>query len=1022
LSAPVAPSGHATYPDLATDRDNRSVAKRVSSPELIGRTEELAALTAALERAGTGEFGAILIAGEAGVGKTRLVAELERHAATADGRVLAGDCIELAEGELPFAPLTAALRPLARELGPAELDALPGREELARLLPELGDTGERWISRDSALDEPLAQARLFEVLLALFTRLGEAGPVVLTIEDLHWADRSTRDFLSFLIRNAHDARLLLVCTYRSDELHRRHPLRPFVAELDRRAVVERVDLAPLSREELRGLLVAILGEEPSEALVGDMFERTDGNPFFAEELIAASAECAEIPATLRDALMVRVEALPQQARDILRVAAAAGRNVSHPLLAEVCELGGSELDEALREAVSSNVLVQDGDHYSFRHALVREAVSSDMLPGERTKLHAELAEALEADPSLGEGRAGAAAEVAHHWWEAKRLPEALSSTVAASRAAEEVYAFPEAHRFLEHALEIWDQVDDAEQRAGADRAEIFARASENANLIGELGRSVALARKAIELVDDDPVRLALLHERLGRYLWVTGDAEAALASYHEAVDLMPPEPPSAELARVLAAHGQILMLRGRPRESRRRCEQAIEVARSVGARAEEGHALNTLGVDISSLGDRKTGIAHLREAKRIVEELGWIDEIGRVYVNLSEEIDWDGRTADAVELTLEGAEAMQRLGARSYVVFLETEAAQRLVRLGRLDDADRAVRRALESGASGLGAAIGGDAEADVALARGDIATAREALGRAQSGLGRTRDSMYYGPTAAIEVEVALAESPEEAVRAFEAALERLWGEEYAFSTARLYARGIRAYAELAERARALGEDAALAAAERAATAALERFDSVLEPRLYEEGSPAPAPLAHRDVAAAELSRVAGRSDADAWAVAAERWEALAMPLERAYAEWRQAEALLLAGRARSEAGDLLSRAAASTREAGATALLGEIESLARRARLSLDGVQPVAAEDGDRDAADRLGLTERESEVLELVAQGCTNREIGEALFISQKTASVHVSRILGKLGVRGRVEAATKAQALGLVTVARS
>ncbi len=396
-----------------------------------------------------------------------------------------------------------------------------------------------------------------------------------------------------------------------------------------------------------------------------------------------------------------------------------------------------------------------------------------MLPGERTKLHAELAEALEADPSLGEGRAGAAAEVAHHWWEAKRLPEALSSTVAASRAAEEVYAFPEAHRFLEHALEIWDQVDDAEQRAGADRAEIFARAAENANLIGELARSVALARKAIELVDDDPVRLALLHERLGRYLWVTGDAEASLASYHEAVDLMPPEPPSAELARVLAAHGQILMLRGRPRESRRRCEQAIEVARSVGARAEEGHALNTLGVDISSLGDRKTGIAHLREAKRIVEELGWIDEIGRVYVNLSEEIDWDGRTADAVELTLEGAEAMRRLGARSYVVFLETEAAQRLVRLGRLDDADRAVRRVLESGAYGLGAAIGGDAEADVALARGDIAAAREALGRAQSGLGRTRDSMYYGPTAAIEVEVALAESPEEAVRAFEAALER---------------------------------------------------------------------------------------------------------------------------------------------------------------------------------------------------------------------------------------------------------
>ena len=999
------------------------MAKRVSSPELIGRTEELAALTGALERAATGEFGAILIAGEAGVGKTRLVAELERHAATADARVLAGDCIELAEGVLPFAPLTAALRPLARELGPAELDALPGREELARLLPELGDTGERWISRDAVLDEPLAQSRLFEVLLGLFTRLGADGPVVLAIEDLHWADRSTRDFLAFLIRNAGHARLLLVCTYRSDELHRRHPLRPFLVELERRAVVERLDLAPLSREELRGLLVELLDEPPTEALVADLFARTDGNPFFAEELLAASDECDEIPATLRDALMVRVEALPRQARDILRVAAAAGRRVSHRLLVEVCALDDAELDDALREAVSSNVLVQDGDDYSFRHALVREVVSFDMLPGERTKLHVQLAEALTRDPSLGAGRTGTAVgEIAHHWWEARRLPEALSSYLAASAAAEEVYAFAEAHRYLEHVLEVWDEVDDAEERAGTDRAEVLARAAQNANMIGELARSVALARQAIELVDDDTVRLALLHERLGRYLWITGDAEGALASYHEAVDLMPAQPRTAELAMVLAAHGQILLLRGRPHESRRRCEQAIEVARSVGARAEEGHALNTLGVDISSLGDRKTGIAHLREAKRIAEELGWIDEIGRVYVNLSEEIDWDGRTAEAAELALEGAEVMRRLGSRANAAFLETEGAQRLVRLGRVEEAERAVRRLLESGAYGLGAAICGDAEADIALARGDVAKASEALGRARSGLGRMRDSMFYGPTAAIEVQVALAESPEAAVRLFEDVLDRISGEEYAFSTARLYARGVRAYAEVAERARTLGDEEALAAAERGAAAALERFDAVLAPERYDEGTPAAEPLAHRAVAAAELTRLSGRSDPESWAAAAERWEALAMPLERAYAEWRQAEALLLAGRARSEAGDLLSRAAASTREAGATALLGEIQSLARRARLSLDGAQPVAAEDGDRDAADRLGLTGRESEVLELVAQGCTNREIGEALFISEKTASVHVSRILGKLGVRGRVEAATKAQALGLVTVARS
>lgn len=1014
----------------ATSGDNPLVAKRVSSPELIGRAEELAVLATARERAAAGEFGAILVAGEAGVGKTRLVGEMQRRAGESGARIMVGECVELAEGELPFAPLTAALRPLARDLGPAELDALPGREELARLLPELGDSGSAWTGHDSALREPLAQSRLFEVLLGLLTRLGEEGPVVLVIEDLHWADRSTRDFLSFLIRNARDARLLVVCTYRSDELHRRHPLRPFLAELERRAAVERVELAPLSRDELRALLAGILEEAPPEPLVGELFERSDGNPFFAEELLAASTDRRAIPETLRDALMVRVEALSPQARDLLRVAAAAGRSVSHRLVAEVAGLPDPELDDGLRAAVAGQILVQEGDTYAFRHALVREAVAADVLPGERTKLHTALAEALTADPSLGDGAAGAgSAELAYHWWQARRLPEALTTSIEAGLAAERVYAFAEAHRHFENALEIWDEVSDGDSRASIDRAEVIGRAAENANLIGEFGRAVALARSAIEVIDraGDPVRSALQHERLGRYLWVSGEPQAALESYHEAVDLMPPEPPTPELARVLGAHAQILMLRGHPRESRARCEQAIEVARTVGARAEEGHALDTLGVDVSSLGDRARGIELLTEAKAIAEEIGWVDEIGRVYVNLSEEIDWDGRTADAVELTLEGAEAMRRLGARSYVVFLETEAAHRLYRLGRLEEADRAVRRVREAGVHGLGSAICGDAEADLAIARGDVEEATAALRRSRQALGQTRDSMFFGPSAATEVELALLrDDPRDAVATFERLLEEIaGGEEYVFSVARLYARGLCAYADLAERARTSGDHAALEEAEAGAGAALERFDAVLAPERHEEGDPSPAAIAHRAVAEAEASRVAGRSDPGAWETAARRWAELAMPLERAYANWRAAEALLLAGEDRGTAAELLSDAATTTAEAGASALLGRIQALARRARVELSVPKPPPDDDAraaDEAPADRFGLTDRELEVLELVADGRTNREIGEALFISDKTASVHVSRILAKLEVRSRVEAATAATRLGLVSEARS
>jgi DNA-binding CsgD family transcriptional regulator len=1010
---------------VVTGGDNPLVAKRVSSPDLIGREGELATLAEAVQRAADGEFGAILVAGEAGVGKTRLVAEMQRGAAETGARILTGDCIELAEGELPFAPLTAALRPVARDLGPAEIDALPGREELARLWPELGDPGKGWISRDSALDEPLSQSRLFEALLAMLSRLGEHGPVVLAIEDLHWADRSTRDFLSFLVRNAQGASLLLVCTYRSDELHRRHPLRPFLAELERRPRVERIELAPLSRDELRALIDGVLGEPPDQELLTDLFERSDGNPFFAEELLAASGDGGAIPETLRDALMVRVEALTGPGRGVLRAAAAAGRRVNHRLLAEAADLQDAELDGALRDAVANQVLVQDGDTYAFRHALVREVVVSDLLPGERSKLHVKLAEALTVDPSLGDCGAGTEqAEVAYHWLEGRRLPEALVALVEAGRAAEELYAFPEAHRHLENALEIWDEVEDAEQRAGIDHAEVMCRAAENANMTGELGRAVALGTKAVEMIDSDrdPVRSALQRERLGRYLWVSGESEAAVESYHEAVELMPAEPPTPELARVLAAHGQILMLRGRPRDSRARCEQAIEVARSIGARAAEGHALNTLGVNISTLGDREKGIECLLEAKRIAEELGWIDEIGRVYVNLSEEIDWDGRTAEAVELTLQGADTMRGLGARAYVVFLEMEAAHRLFRLGRLAEADRLVRGVSEREARGLGAGLCGDAEADLALARGDADAAAAALHRSRQALGSTRDSMFFGPSAATEVELALLRGrPDEAAAAFEDAIDSVTGAEYTFSMARLYARGTKAYAELAERARALGDADALAHAELKASEAVERFDSILAPQRHELGAPVPVAITFRAVCDGEMSRLAGRSDPDAWRTAAERWSELEMPLERGYAEWRTAEALLLGDGDRDEVRELLSRASATGRETGASQLLAEVEGLARRARITLPEVADQIAGDGDgtaaASAADKLGLTERELEVLELVAEGCTNREIGERLFISEKTASVHVSRILAKLDVRSRVEAATTAHRLGIV-----
>ena len=983
--------------------------RRVTSPDFVGRGPELAALVDALERASGGEFAAVLVAGESGVGKSRLLNEFQEIAAARDARVLAGDCVALAEGELPYAPVRSALRALAREDADALGELLGhGRRELARLVPELADAGP---APQPDAGEPLGQARLFELLSAVLARLAQTRPVALAIEDVHWADRSTLDFLAFLLTTTRRERLLLVCTYRTDALHRGHPLRPFLAMHARPPSVERIELRPFTLDEAGAQVQGILGARPDPELVERVHQRTEGNAFFTEELLAASGRAAELPASLRDTLLLRIDVLSPPAQKVLRLAAAHGRVVTHRLLAVVCELPEPELSDALREATAHHVLVAaDDEAYAFRHALLYETLAADLLPGERATLHLAFAGALEREPGLSSRDARVAAELYTHWLGARRLPEALSAAVRAGAEAHEVYAFAEASHHLERALELWDQVADAEERAGTDRAELYRRAAEDAHLSGEAGRAVALARAAIELVDPaaDPVRAALQHVRLGSYLWVNGDVDEASSSYLRAVELMPADPPTRELARTLGAHGQILMLRGRVPESRLRCEQAIEVARGIGARAEESHALNTLGVDLATLGDRGRGIDYLLDAKAVAEELGSNEGTGRAYVNLTEMLDWDGRLRESVELTLEGEEAMRSFGARRSVIFLGNEVTLRLLRLGRPQAAEQALARVRDARPSGFAEAVHHAGEAELACLRGEFDKAQEAARRSRLGLGGMRDAMYFGPTAATEVETHRAAGrAQEATAAFERALQEIVGEAYVFFVARLYARGIRAYADLAEHARAREDTERLAAIESAVAAAVDRFDAMLHPERFPEGDPPPSSLAHRAVIDAELSRLRGRSDPELWMQAAARWSDLDEPLEVAHARWRQAEALLLAGEERGHARTLLTEAADVTRAIGATALLEQIEALARRARVALEGA-PVPEQ--------RYGLTDRELEVLTLLAEGMTNREIGERLFMSEKTASVHVSRILSKLDVRGRVEAATMAQRLGL------
>jgi tetratricopeptide (TPR) repeat protein len=478
-----------------------------------------------------------------------------------------------------------ALRGLTRELGADRVRALltGPRSELSRLLPQT-DGG-----RVSHGDEPASQSRLFEAVLSTLETLGQERPVVLAIEDLHWADRSTLDLLAFIARNLDRARVLVVATYRVDETHRRHSLIPVLAELSRLPAVERLDLAPFDRGELIEQLAAILGRAPETDLVDAIAARSEGNAFYAEELLAAAERAGgQLPSTLRDILVNRLATLPETAKEVLRIAAAAARSVDHRLLEEVADLPASALRDGLREAVAHQALVttEDGRSYRFRHALLQEAVHEELLPGERSQLHAAFAEALTRDPSLAAGGPdGVHAELAHHWYAAHELGRAFTASLAAAETAKGQYAFAEARHHYELALELWGQVAEDARVAAPPRYEVLRRAGQAAGLAGDARRSVSHLREALVAAGEDtpPAVRARLLGTISRMLWIAGDGTEALAVSEESVRAMPEEP-SRDRAYALAWSGRLLMLSARYEEALGPSREAVEVARTVGAR------------------------------------------------------------------------------------------------------------------------------------------------------------------------------------------------------------------------------------------------------------------------------------------------------------------------------------------------------------------------------------------------------------------------------------------------------
>ncbi len=1020
------------------------VTTRVSSPLFIGRQPDLLALMEAVDRASAGEAAVILIGGEAGIGKTRLIDEVGARAREGGALLLEGGCVSLGDGGgLPYAPIVEALRRLPATLAGSrfrdiEFDDLrtPATAELGRLLPEFGAPA---VADAGGTGRPeWAQARIFEGVLALLRDLGDRAPVVCVLEDLHWADSSTRDLVAFLARNVRTERLVVVGTYRTDELHRRHPLRPWLAEMDRLPRVRRMELARFGPSELSAQVEAIIGHAAEADLLEAIGRRAEGNPFFIEELLAARggghAESG-LPDTLREVLLARVSALSEDAQRILGMAAVAGRSVDAGLLGEVAARPEPELEEPLREALAAQLLVSDTDdgRYRFRHALLAEAVYDDLLPSERRRLHAAYASALDARP-VPEGAEGASllAALAHHATAAHEPVRALRAWIAAARAAADAYAFAESVRSYEHAIGLWDAVPPDDRPDGVDAATLHYEASLGAMVVGRLDLAVDLARVSVGLVDPvrEPERWATANERLARAAWVSGATQEGTDILEATAAAMERAGPSPERARVLASLASAYMLRGGHARAIPIAQAAIDLARSTDAALAEAHAMSTLGTSLTLIGRCADGTSVSREAFSRNLADGDVDSIGRAHANYSSVLLICGAFEKSIEVAEAGVVWARSAGAyEQYGRFIGGNVADAQIELGRWDAAEATIDDLLAADVSGV-TRVGTLAVAGTFLVRrGRAADARPLLAEGRVLVESMRDAQFTGPIHLGLVELALTD--EDAVMAAAIAgeaLDRLANTGDRFYALELASAAARAEADAANLARALRDDAGAAgASERARSAA-----AMLE-RMQGELAGADAFGGRLDsttaIALAESRRAEGSAEPDAWRAAIEAADRAGSAWTKAYVRFRLAESMLESRASRRDAEAALAEAHAAADRLGAAPLRDWIEGLARRARVRMPEPAAVGvvatADDGDgvdpkpsaaTVALDRLGLTRRELEVLPLVAAGHTNKRIAELLFISENTAGVHVSNILGKLGVATRTEAAAIAARLGL------
>jgi DNA-binding CsgD family transcriptional regulator/tetratricopeptide (TPR) repeat protein len=1041
----------------------------------MGRERELAQLAGTLERGAEGATSRVVLAGPAGVGITRLLDELESRIVDLPGVVVARGRADAPTAGLAYHSLSDALGSALAKVPDHQLPTIvgPAGHDMFALIPDLGARLDL-LGIDHALQAAQAPeqrgSRVAEGVLGVLERLADGGLVLLALEDLHWADPATRAFVASLLRVGRPLPLCLLLTYQPEELHRRHPARELARSLNEDPRVEMLTVAPLARDDLAHLVESEIGEAPSGSLVAAVMEGSRGNPLLAIQLIIAATtlEGLRLSDPFEQILGARLDSLSADGVRVVRLLAAARGPVPRPVLLAARPSEGRITAKGLADAIDSRLVVEVGDSVGITHELYAEAIEELELPPERHQLHIALAKAAHDTPAVA----------AWHWEAASHPAEARTAHLAAAAASQGIDPGETTLLHFQQALELG--ADEEAAISGPAIAELLSSAARAAATAGQFRRAAAFMRRAVDQrvsrrsgveskARDAGLQrdLGAMHVELGRYLWTGGDLVAGVEAMERALALMPNEP-SQPRARALASLAQHLMIDGRFDESARLAQEARSVAREAGdvARPELGHATCTLGVDVAYLGELDRGLALLEEATEIARAEGRLDDLMRAHANRTTLLDLDSRREAALAVVKDGIRDARAGGlSATYGAFLRGNAADILFQLGRWREAEYECRAAMEWPPSGVAwfsptlylalllvEARGGEeaarlvgqtllqleavpagqwtalvlrAAVSLALWRGDAAGAMSVAEHGWERVLETDDPGQIALAASTSLEAAAAVSEESRSR-------RDWA-------------GVAAAAQLAQRVLPEAE--------------LRLAGSSLPPSL---GARREAEL-HLDVARAHLARLRGRASARDWDRVAQAWAEIPVPYKEAKARWWQALAILQASGSRPEARDALLEAWRIAGDLPAWPLQAAVLDLAVRARIPLPGQErfsaqletwrlaearaaqtrasgqvlvPVGAGRADEartatgraiaerlrvaeggTGEDRFGLSPREQEVLSVLIDGRTNREIAERLFISDRTVAVHVRRILSKLKVSGRVEAAGMAIRLGLV-----